>query len=31
MVDKGLIFKALKPIHYWSPTLESALAEAELE
>ncbi|OIJ44796.1 isoleucine--tRNA ligase [Rice orange leaf phytoplasma] len=30
MVDKGLIFKALKPIH-WSPTLESALAEAELE
>jgi isoleucyl-tRNA synthetase len=30
MVAKGLIFKALKPIH-WSPTLESALAEAELE
>ncbi|WP_373402732.1 isoleucine--tRNA ligase [Candidatus Phytoplasma solani] len=30
MLQKGLIFKALKPIH-WSPTLQSALAEAELE
>ncbi|WP_349401642.1 isoleucyl-tRNA synthetase [Candidatus Phytoplasma solani] len=30
MVSQGLIFKTLKPI-YWSPTLESALAEAELE
>ncbi|AGL90120.1 isoleucine--tRNA ligase [Candidatus Phytoplasma australiense] len=30
MADQELIFKALKPI-YWSPTLESALAEAELE
>ncbi|MBS2126242.1 isoleucine--tRNA ligase ['Fragaria x ananassa' phyllody phytoplasma] len=30
MVAEGVVFRALKPIH-WSPTLESALAEAELE
>ncbi|MCL2521968.1 MAG: isoleucine--tRNA ligase [Erysipelotrichales bacterium] len=30
MVDKGLIFKGLKPV-YWSPSSESALAEAEIE
>jgi len=30
MVDRGLIFKGLKPV-YWSPSSESALAEAEIE
>ncbi len=30
MVKEGLIFKGLKPI-YWSPSSESALAEAEIE
>ncbi len=30
MVDKGLIFKGLKPV-FWSPSSESALAEAEIE
>ncbi len=30
MVEKGLIFKGLKPV-YWSPSSESALAEAEIE
>lgn len=30
MADKGLIFKGLKPV-YWSPSSESALAEAEIE
>ena len=30
MVDKGYIYKGLKPI-YWSPSSESALAEAEIE
>lgn len=30
MVDKGLIYKGLKPV-YWSPSSESALAEAEIE
>lgn len=30
MVKKGLIFKGLKPV-YWSPSSESALAEAEIE
>ena len=30
MAEKGLIYKGLKPI-YWSPTSESALAEAEIE
>ena len=30
MVQKGLIFKGLKPV-YWSPSSESALAEAEVE
>jgi len=30
MVQKGLIYKGLKPI-YWSPSSESALAEAEIE
>lgn len=30
MVEKGLIYKGLKPI-YWSPSSESALAEAEIE
>ena len=29
MYEKGLIFKGLKPI-YWSPSSESALAEAEI-
>lgn len=30
MVKKGLIYKGLRPI-YWSPSSESALAEAEIE
>ena len=30
MVDRGLIYKGLKPV-YWSPSSESALAEAEIE
>ena len=30
MAGKGLIFKGLKPV-YWSPSSESALAEAEIE
>ncbi len=30
MVEAGLIFKGLKPV-YWSPTSQSALAEAEIE
>ncbi len=30
MVEKGLIFKGLKPV-YWSPSSETALAEAEVE
>lgn len=30
MTKKGLIFKGLKPV-YWSPSSESALAEAEIE
>lgn len=30
MAKKGLIYKGLKPI-YWSPSSESALAEAEIE
>ena len=30
MVEKGLIFKGLKPV-YWSPSSETALAEAEIE
>ena len=30
MVDKGLIYKGLKPV-FWSPSSESALAEAEIE
>lgn len=30
MAKKGLIYRGLKPV-YWSPTLESALAEAEIE
>ncbi len=30
MADLGLIFKGLKPV-YWSPSSESALAEAEIE
>ncbi|MDD3382484.1 MAG: isoleucine--tRNA ligase [Bacilli bacterium] len=30
MVEKNLIFKGLKPV-YWSPSSESALAEAEIE
>lgn len=30
MAEKGLIFKGLKPV-YWSPSSESALAEAEIE
>lgn len=30
MVEKGLIYKGLKPI-YWSPSSESAFAEAEIE
>lgn len=30
MVDQGLIFKGLKPV-FWSPSSETALAEAEIE
>ncbi len=30
MAEAGLIFKGLKPV-YWSPTSQSALAEAEIE
>jgi isoleucyl-tRNA synthetase len=30
MVERGLIYKGLKPV-YWSPSSESALAEAEIE
>ncbi|WP_162150578.1 isoleucine--tRNA ligase [Acholeplasma equifetale] len=30
MVERGLIYKGLKPI-YWSPSSESAFAEAEIE
>ncbi|HHX81188.1 MAG TPA: isoleucine--tRNA ligase [Acholeplasmataceae bacterium] len=30
MVAQGLVFKGLKPV-YWSPSSESALAEAEIE
>jgi len=30
MVEKGLIYKGKKPV-YWSPSSESALAEAEIE
>jgi isoleucyl-tRNA synthetase len=30
MVESGLIYKGLKPV-YWSPSSESALAEAEIE
>ena len=30
MALKGLIYKGLKPV-YWSPSSESALAEAEIE
>lgn len=30
MVKKGLIYKGLKPV-YWSPSSETALAEAEIE
>ena len=30
MASKGLIFKGLKPV-YWSPSSETALAEAEIE
>ena len=30
MVSKGLIYKGLKPV-YWSPSSETALAEAEIE
>ena len=30
MVKRGLIFKGLKPV-YWSPSSETALAEAEIE
>src|SRR5690606_40212111 len=30
MVKKGSIYKGLKPV-YWSPSSESALAEAEIE
>ncbi len=30
MVEKGLIYKGQKPV-YWSPSSESALAEAEIE
>ncbi|QVK20022.1 isoleucine--tRNA ligase [Mycoplasmatota bacterium] len=30
MVEKGLVYKGLKPV-YWSPSSESALAEAEIE
>lgn len=30
MVERGMIYKGLKPV-YWSPSSESALAEAEIE
>ncbi len=30
MIEKGIIYKGLKPV-YWSPTSQSALAEAEIE
>ena len=30
MAKKGYIYKGLKPV-YWSPSSESALAEAEIE
>jgi isoleucyl-tRNA synthetase len=30
MVERGLVYKGLKPV-YWSPSSESALAEAEIE
>ncbi len=30
MIEKGMIYKGLKPV-YWSPTSQSALAEAEVE
>ncbi|AOG60656.1 isoleucyl-tRNA synthetase [Spiroplasma helicoides] len=30
MIEKGLIYRGLRPI-YWSPSSESALAEAEIE
>ncbi len=30
MVEKGLVFKGLKPV-FWSPSSETALAEAEIE
>lgn len=30
MVQKGYVYKGLKPV-YWSPSSESALAEAEIE
>ena len=30
MAEKGLIYKGMKPV-YWSPSSESALAEAEIE
>ncbi|MEI3508089.1 MAG: class I tRNA ligase family protein [Bacilli bacterium] len=30
MAKKGLFFKGLKPV-YWSPSSETALAEAEIE
>ncbi|MBI9009794.1 MAG: isoleucine--tRNA ligase [Tenericutes bacterium] len=30
MVERGLIYKGLKPV-YWSPSSETALAEAEIE
>lgn len=30
MLQRGLVYKGLKPV-YWSPTSESALAEAEIE
>ncbi len=30
MVEKGLIYKGLRPVH-WCPTCETALAEAEIE
>ncbi len=30
MIERGMIYKGLKPV-YWSPTSQSALAEAEVE
>jgi isoleucyl-tRNA synthetase len=30
MVDKGLVYRGLKPVH-WCPSCETALAEAEIE